>query len=69
MQFMPYGSLFRVLASEAVLDCDVRLKMALDTCKGMTFLHSMSILHGDLKSENRMLLDGTKGRLTLCALT
>merc|ERR1719247_534019 len=51
------GSLFGLLhqQKDVPLSWQQRLKMALDTAKGMNFLHRQHVVHRDLKSLNLLL--------------
>lgn len=55
-EFMSRGTLFDVLhQSNMRVTWPMRKKFALDTCKGMRYLHEINLLHRDLKSSNLML--------------
>lgn len=57
-EFMARGTLFELLhQSNTKVTWAMRKKMALDTCKGMRYLHDSKLLHRDLKSSNLMLDD------------
>lgn len=57
-EFMARGTLFDLLhQSHTKVTWAMRKKMALDTCKGMRYLHDSKLLHRDLKSSNLMLDD------------
>jgi serine/threonine protein kinase len=64
-EFCPLGSLFDLLhngsaSSLAALTMKVRLKMAIDIARGMTYLHSQKppMIHQDLKSMNVLVCEG-----------
>ncbi len=66
MEYMPKGSLFSVLQdkTQALVDWNIRIRIAVDMVSGLAFLHSKAILHRDIKSLN-VLLDGeNKAKLT-----
>lgn len=55
-EFMSRGTLFDLLhQSPERVTWPMRKKFALDTCKGMRYLHDSKLLHRDLKSSNLML--------------
>jgi serine/threonine protein kinase len=55
-EFMARGTLFDVLhQSQMKVTWPMRRRMALDTCKGVCYLHDSQLLHRDLKSSNLML--------------
>eukprot|EP00177_Eucheuma_denticulatum_P003292 GFKZ01005946.1.p1 GENE.GFKZ01005946.1~~GFKZ01005946.1.p1 ORF type:complete len:1197 (+),score=199.39 GFKZ01005946.1:23-3592(+) len=55
-EFMARGTLFDLLhQSQTRVTWPMRKKFALDTCKGMRYLHDSKLLHRDLKSSNLML--------------
>ncbi len=59
-EFMERGSLRRILADKRVeLDWERRVSFALDTARGMEFLHSLDPprIHRDLKSANLLVSD------------
>ena len=57
-EFMGRGTLFDVLhQSQQRITWPMRRKFALDTCRGMRYLHDSKLLHRDLKSSNLMLDD------------
>ncbi|KAK3284946.1 hypothetical protein CYMTET_7427, partial [Cymbomonas tetramitiformis] len=59
MEYCPRGSLDKVLyeAPPAQLDCKRRMKMLLQTARGMQFLHSLTppLVHRDLKPGNLLV--------------
>ncbi len=57
-EYMGRGTLFDVLhQSQQRITWPMRRKFALDTCRGMRYLHDSKLLHRDLKSSNLMLDD------------
>eukprot|EP00178_Gracilaria_changii_P005184 TRINITY_DN1846_c0_g1_i1.p1 TRINITY_DN1846_c0_g1~~TRINITY_DN1846_c0_g1_i1.p1 ORF type:complete len:1216 (+),score=181.88 TRINITY_DN1846_c0_g1_i1:4484-8131(+) len=55
-EFMARGTLFDILhQSNERVTWPMRKKFALDTCKGMRYLHDSKLLHRDLKSSNLLL--------------
>lgn len=55
-EFMSRGTLFDLLhQSQERVTWSMRRKFALDTCRGMQYLHDSKLLHRDLKSSNLML--------------
>lgn len=76
MEFMPRGSLDKVLKNLAIpLSLYRRFQIALDICKGLAFLHRNKIAHRDVKSLNVLLDDNYHakvadlGEATIRALT
>ena len=58
MEHMPLGSLYKILHTDKIsLDWSDRLSIALQTTKGINYLHTLpqSILHRDIKSSNFLL--------------
>jgi len=57
MELMSLGSLYDVLHNELIPDIptQLRIKILRQAAKGMYFLHSSGIVHGDLKSLNLLL--------------
>jgi len=64
MEYMPMGSLFKILHDEEVkkLDFDLLKRMMLDAAKGMNYLHKSDpiVIHRDLKSHNLLVDENWK---------
>eukprot|EP01127_Copromyxa_protea_P022395 TRINITY_DN8009_c0_g1_i1.p1 TRINITY_DN8009_c0_g1~~TRINITY_DN8009_c0_g1_i1.p1 ORF type:complete len:759 (+),score=106.22 TRINITY_DN8009_c0_g1_i1:3-2279(+) len=52
-EYVPRGSLYYLLLhnGDEITD-DIKVNMAMETCKGMEHLHNINIVHGDLKTKN-----------------
>jgi serine/threonine protein kinase len=58
MEFMPGGSLYDVLhVEEELLSTAQQLRMAHDVLSGLAYMHSLSIVHRDLKSMNVLVTE------------
>lgn len=57
MEYMPKGSLYRILHTQVELQWELLNRMALDAARGMNYLHCSEpqILHRDLKSHNLLV--------------
>ncbi|KDO35751.1 TKL/DRK protein kinase [Saprolegnia parasitica CBS 223.65] len=63
VEYMDLGDLRQLLATNVVLVESARLEMALAIAEGLLYLHSLDVIHRDLKSRN-VLLD-TAGHIKL----
>ena len=73
MEYMPDGSLYRILHESSSSDVErklgpsssisTRLRVALDIAEGMRFLHHSRIIHRDLKSGNVLLGDNGRAKI------
>jgi serine/threonine protein kinase len=55
MEYMPNGSLDKLIKKDGFLPVNIRLRIALDILQGLYELHKYRILHGDLKPANILL--------------
>jgi serine/threonine protein kinase len=56
MELLPRGSVYDVIHDkDAVIHYSLAYKWAIETARGMTKLHSESIIHRDLKSKNLLV--------------
>ncbi|TPX63279.1 hypothetical protein SpCBS45565_g06735 [Spizellomyces sp. 'palustris'] len=71
-EVVPYGDAWTFLHDASVdMSPEVAMGMAVGVCRGMAFLHEQDppILHGNLKSQNVMLMDDGTVKLTDYGLT
>jgi len=54
-EFMPRGSLYGILSMQGELTPAQMVKFAIDAAQGMNYLHTVKILHRDLKSLNLLV--------------
>jgi len=66
-EYVEHGDLFDMLVfGEEELDWKIKIKIALQIANAVYYLHSKSIIHRDLKSQN--VLIGDKYKVKLCDL-
>ena len=59
MEFAKNGNLFHYIRKKKRLGEAEAMKIFLQTCKGIDFIHKKSLIHRDIKPEN-LLLDDKK---------
>lgn len=64
LEYCEYGSLLNILNSKLVLTLDDIKIILAQIIEGLVYMHSKSIIYGDLKSEN-ILING-QGEVKLC---
>ncbi|KAJ4461645.1 putative protein kinase [Paratrimastix pyriformis] len=64
MELCRLGSFFDLLHSDAELSLKERLTMSLDAARGMCYLHSMNVIHRDLKSHNLLVTQNREVKVT-----
>ena len=57
------GSLLQILQSDIPLSIELRLRIAIECARGLSLLHSLGILHRDIKSPNILITHDFHGKL------
>ena len=69
MEFMPLGSL-EGLMSKKVLSSELKIRYVREICYGMRYLHSMNIIHRDLKLTNVLVVsDDSNSTQAICKIS
>ena len=69
MEFMPLGSL-EGLMSKKVLSSELKIRYVREICYGMKYLHSMNIIHRDLKLTNVLVVsDDSNSSSGICKIS
>ncbi len=63
-KFMSHGSLYSYLTAHNVLSWGEKIGFALDIARGLEYMHSENILHGDIKAENVLVNQDLKAVLS-----
>ncbi|CAG8649536.1 970_t:CDS:2 [Ambispora leptoticha] len=62
MEWAEYGNL-RGLYMKNDIDWPRKIQIAIDICRGLTFLHAVDILHHDIRCENILLTDRLEAKI------
>ena len=69
MEFIPLGSL-EGLMSKKVLSSELKIRYVREICYGMKYLHSMNIIHRDLKLTNVLVVsDDSNSTQAICKIS
>ena len=56
-EFATYGSLNDLIHKHEIINEKIRIKILIDSAKGISYLHNNGILHRDIKPDNILLFD------------
>lgn len=63
MEYMPQGSLYKLLRSGKALNVNIKINIAYGMAKGLAYLHAKNIIHRDIKSLNVLIDDNFEAKL------